>query len=77
LLPGTILVFRDPTTGKETYGSGRFLDVELPPDGAVVLDFNKAYNPPRAFTPFVSCPLPPRQNRLPVRFEAGEKKYRH
>ena len=72
-----LLVFRDPTTGKETYGGGRFLDLELPPDGAVVLDFNKAYNPPCAFTPFVSCPLPPRQNRLPVRLEAGEKKYRH
>jgi uncharacterized protein (DUF1684 family) len=72
-----LLVFRDPTTGNETYGGGRFLDLELPPDGAVVLDFNKAYNPPCAFTPFVSCPLPPRQNRLPVRIEAGEKKYRH
>jgi uncharacterized protein (DUF1684 family) len=70
-----LLVFRDPRTGRETYGGGRFLDVELPHDGAVVLDFNKAYNPPCAFTPFVSCPLPPRQNRLPVRIEAGEKKY--
>jgi uncharacterized protein (DUF1684 family) len=72
-----LLVFRDLTTGKETYEGGRFLDVELPQDGAVVLDFNKAYNPPCAFTPFVSCPLPPRQNRLPVRIEAGEKKYGH
>jgi uncharacterized protein (DUF1684 family) len=70
-----LLVFRDPTTGRETYGGGRFLDIELPHDGAVVLDFNRAYNPPCAFTPFVSCPLPPRQNRLPVRIEAGEKKY--
>ena len=73
----SLIVFRDPTTGKETYGGGRFLDVQLPHDGAVVLDFNKAYNPPCAFTPFVSCPLPPRQNRLPVRIEAGEKKYGH
>jgi hypothetical protein len=75
-----VIVFRDLTTGRETYEGGRFLDIELPPDGPavldfnVVLDFNKAYNPPCAFTPFVSCPLPPRQNRLPVRIEAGEKK---
>ncbi|MCX6633012.1 MAG: DUF1684 domain-containing protein [Candidatus Solibacter sp.] len=72
-----LLVFRDPTTGRETYGGGRFLDVELPREGAVVLDFNRAYNPPCAFTPFVSCPLPARQNRLSVRIEAGEKKYGH
>ena len=74
-----LLVFSDPATGKETYGGGRFLDVQLPPDGSgpVVLDFNRAYNPPCAFTPFVSCPLPPGQNRLPVRIEAGEKRYGH
>jgi hypothetical protein len=73
-----LLVFRDPTSGRETYGGGRFLDMELPHEGgACVLDFNRAYNPPCAFTPFVSCPLPPRQNRLPVRIEAGEKKYGH
>jgi len=69
-----VIVFRDPTTGRETYEGGRFLDVEPAPDGRVVLDFNKAYNPPCAFTPFVSCPLPPRQNRLPIRIEAGEKR---
>ena len=68
-------IFRDLTTGKETYGSGRFLDTELPKQGQVVLDFNKAYNPPCAFTPFATCPLPPKQNRLPVRIEAGELKY--
>jgi uncharacterized protein (DUF1684 family) len=72
-----LLVFRDLTTGKETYDGGRFLDIELPHDDSVVLDFNRAYNPPCAFTPFVSCPLPPRQNRLPLRIEAGEKKYSH
>lgn len=72
-----LLVFSDPTSGRETYGAGRFLDIELPHEGPFVLDFNKAYNPPCAFTPFVSCPLPPRQNRLPVRIEAGEKKYGH
>ncbi len=72
-----VVVFRDLTTGKDTYDGGRFLDIELRPDGRAVLDFNQAYNPPCAFTPFVSCPLPPRQNRLPLRIEAGEKKYCH
>jgi uncharacterized protein len=70
-------VFRDLTAGKETYGAGRFLDTDLPKNGHVVLDFNKAYNPPCAFTPYATCPLPPAQNRLPVRIEAGEKKYGH
>jgi uncharacterized protein (DUF1684 family) len=68
-------IFRDQTSGKETYGAGRFLYAEMPNDGAVVLDFNKAYNPPCAFTPYATCPLPPRQNRLAVRMEAGELKY--
>lgn len=70
-------IFRDQTTGKETYGAGRFLDTDLPKNGAVVLDFNKAYNPPCAFTPYATCPLPPKENHLPVRVEAGEKKYGH
>jgi len=68
-------IFRDLTAGKETYGSGRFLDAELGKDGEVVLDFNKAYNPPCAFTPYATCPLPPKENRLAVRIEAGELKY--
>lgn len=68
-------IFRDQTSGKETYGSGRFLYSEMPKDGKVVLDFNKAYNPPCAFTPYATCPLPPPQNRLAVRLEAGELKY--
>ncbi len=68
-------IFRDLTSGKETYGAGRFLYAELPKDGKLVLDFNKAYNPPCAFTPYATCPLPPSQNRLPVRIEAGEKAY--
>jgi uncharacterized protein (DUF1684 family) len=68
-------IFRDLTTGKETYGAGRFLDTPLPIDGKVVLDFNEAYNPPCAFTPYATCPLPPKRNRLPVRIEAGELKY--
>ena len=64
-------VFRDLTAGKETYAAGRFLYTEMPRDGAVVLDFNKAENPPCAFTPYASCPLPPPENRLAVRIEAG------
>jgi hypothetical protein len=70
-------VFRDMTSGKETYGAARFLYSELPANGKVVLDFNKAYNPPCAFNPYTTCPLPPPENRLPVRVEAGEKKYSH
>jgi uncharacterized protein len=70
-------VFRDQTSGKETYGGGRFLYSDLPRDGRVVLDFNRAYNPPCSFTPYATCPLPPAENRLPVAIEAGEKKYTH
>jgi len=68
-------VFRDQTAGKETYGAGRFFYSGEPRDGQVVLDFNKAYNPPCSFTPYATCPLPPVENRLPIRIEAGEKKY--
>jgi uncharacterized protein len=70
-------IFRDQTSGKETYGAGRFLYSGMPQNGQVVLDFNKAYNPPCAFTPYATCPLPPAENRLAVRVEAGEKKYGH
>lgn len=74
--PGELsFIFRDLTSGKETYGTGRFLDTQLGKGGEVVLDFNKAYNPPCAFTPYATCPLPPKENRLPVRIEAGEMKY--
>jgi len=65
-------IFRDLTAGRDTYASGRFLYAELPRDGTVVLDFNKAYTPPCAFTRFATCPLPPAGNRLRVRVEAGE-----
>jgi uncharacterized protein (DUF1684 family) len=70
------VIISDGTTGKETYGAGRYLYVS-PPDksGKVVIDFNKAYSPPCAFTNYATCPLPPPQNRLPFRIEAGEKKY--
>ena len=70
------VMIADETTGRETFGAGRYLYVS-PPDasGKVVIDFNKAYSPPCAFTNFATCPLPPRQNHLPFRIEAGEKKY--
>ena len=70
-------IFRDETSGKETYPAGRFFYSGMPQDGHVILDFNKAYNPPCAFTPYATCPLPPPQNRLTVRIEAGEKRYGH
>ena len=71
------LVFADRTSGKETYGAARFLYADMPKDGKIALDFNKAYNPPCAFTPFATCPLPTAQNRLAVRVTAGEKKWRY
>ena len=70
-------IFRDETSGKETYPAGRFFYSGMPKDGHVILDFNKAYNPPCAFTPYATCPLPPPENRLAVRIEAGEKRYGH
>ncbi len=66
-------VFKDRTAPKETYGAGRFLDAAAPRNGTVILDFNRAYNPPCAFTAFATCPLPLPENVLPVRIEAGEK----
>lgn len=70
------IVFADRTSGKETYGAARFLYIDPPKNGKVELDFNKAYNPPCAFTPFATCPLAPHENRLDLRVTAGEKKYR-
>jgi uncharacterized protein (DUF1684 family) len=70
-------IFGDRTNGRETYGGGRFLYTPLPDAAArVVLDFNQAYNPPCAFTPFSTCPLPPPENRLDLRVTAGEMRYR-
>jgi uncharacterized protein (DUF1684 family) len=70
------VMFADATSGKETYGAGRFLYVPLPANGVVRLNFNKAYNPPCAFNEFATCPLPPFQNRLSaLRVDAGEKNY--
>lgn len=73
-----MLVFADATSGSETYGGGRYLWID-PPDaeGRVVLDFNYAYNPPCVWTAYATCPLPTRDNRLPVAVEAGEKSEGH
>ena len=68
-------IFRDLTAGRETYPAGRFLYASWPKNGEVELDFNKAENPPCAFTAYATCPLPPQQNRLAVRIEAGEMNY--
>jgi uncharacterized protein len=68
------IIFADHTNGIETYGNGRFLYASLPDSsGHVVLDFNKAYNPPCAFSPFATCPMPPRENILNLSINAGEK----
>lgn len=73
--PTFFLVFADATTGSETYGGGRFLSAAAPAPGdtSVVLDFNRAINPPCALTPFATCPRPPEGNHLPVPVRAGEK----
>ena len=70
------VTFADATTGKTTYGSGRFIELDKPDaDGYTYIDFNKAYNPRCAFTEFATCPLPPPQNRMSIAIPAGEKKY--
>jgi uncharacterized protein len=68
-------VFRDLTSKKETYQGGRMVNTPLPENGKVILDFNKAYNPPCTFTPYATCALPLKENILPVRIEAGELRY--
>ena len=68
-------VFRDRTSGHTTYGASRMMNTPMPKDGRVILDFNEAYNPPCAYIPYATCPLPPHENRLPVAVEAGEMKY--
>lgn len=68
-------IYGDKTNGKETYSAGRFLYSKRAKDGKVVLDFNKAYNPPCAFTEHATCPLPPPENKLPIEVLAGEKNY--
>jgi uncharacterized protein (DUF1684 family) len=68
------IVFGDATNNLDTYGGGRFLEVDAPlEDGSIYLDFNKAYNPPCAFTPYATCPLPTKENKLKVAISAGEQ----
>jgi uncharacterized protein (DUF1684 family) len=69
-------IFRDLTSQNETYPAARFLYTEAPKDGKVILDFNRAVNPPCAYNPYTTCPLPTEQNRLRTRIEAGEMKYK-
>lgn len=74
--PGELsFIFRDGTSGIETYGASRFMEAKFLADSTVDLNFNRAYNPPCAYTPFATCPLPPPENNLTVKIEAGEKKY--
>ena len=68
-------IFKDLTSKTETYQAGRMVNTPLPENGIVILDFNRAYNPPCTFSPYATCPLPPKENVLPVRVEAGELRY--
>jgi len=70
------VIFADRTSGRGSYAAGRYIDVDVPDaKSQVVIDFNRAYNPPCAFTPFATCPLPPPENRLDMEITAGEKAY--
>lgn len=73
--PGLFLPFRDTTSGKTTYGAGRYLDIDPNEDETVTIDFNRAYNPYCAYNDAYSCPLPPIENWLQVPIEAGEKMF--
>jgi uncharacterized protein (DUF1684 family) len=65
--------FRDATNGKETYGGGRYLDLEIPSGKAIILDFNRVYNPYCVYSHRYSCPIPPAENTLTIEIRAGEK----
>jgi uncharacterized protein (DUF1684 family) len=67
-------IVHDLTSAKETYGAGRFLGAEMGEKDTVIVDFNYLENPPCAFTPAATCPLPPQENYLQVKLAAGEKK---
>jgi len=69
------IVFRDASSGQETYETARFLYADLQDDGTTVLDFNEAYNPPCSFNPYTTCPIPLKENNLPIKILAGEKAY--
>lgn len=68
-------LFKDATNKTETYQAGRMLNTPLPANGTVDLDFNRSYNPPCTYTPYATCPLPPKENILPFAVKAGEKRY--
>jgi len=68
------IIFHDSSNGDQTYSAGRYLVTDKPQDGIVSIDFNRAFNPPCAFTPYATCPLPPAQNRLDIPILAGERK---
>ena len=70
-------IFKDESSGRETYSAARFVYSDLHDDGTTVIDFNEAYNPPCAFNPYTTCPIPPKENRLKVKILAGEKAYPH
>jgi uncharacterized protein (DUF1684 family) len=70
-------IFADGTSGKTTYGAGRYLYADMPKQGKVILDFNQAFTPPCGFTPYATCPLPPAENRLKLPIEAGERYEKH
>jgi uncharacterized protein (DUF1684 family) len=69
-------LFKDLTNKTKTYPAGRMLNVPLAVNGKVDLDFNRAYNPPCTFTPYATCPLPPKENHLPIAVNAGELRYK-
>lgn len=70
-------LFKDPTNKTQTYQAGRMLNTPLPVNGVVDLDFNLSYNPPCTFTPYATCPLPPKENTLPFPVQAGEMRYKN
>ena len=74
---GLFLPFADATSANETYGAGRYLDLKMPKNGKITIDFNKAYNPYCAYTDGFSCPFPPPENNLPVAIRAGEKSFQN
>ena len=74
--PYYFIPFKDKTNIKETYGAGRYLDIPVAESDSITVDFNMAYNPYCAFSPYYSCPLPPRENHLSVEIRAGELNYK-
>ena len=72
---GLFIPFKDATSGRETYGAGRFLEIHEPDEERFTLDFNRCFNPLCNYSPAYNCPIPPRENHLEIAIEAGEKTY--